>query len=285
MFRRIRPVFLTIRDMRATKNKIMTMIKNDKLIIAGESFSSRLILGTGKYSSVEKMNESVTASGAEIVTIAMKRVESDDEANDLLKQINKTGVRLLPNTSGARNAEEAILAAQLSREAFQTNWIKLEIHPDPRHLLPDTFETIRATEELVKQGFVVLPYITPDPVACRRLQESGAAAVMPLAAPIGSNLGITDEEFISLIIEQSTVPVVIDAGLGVPSHAARAMELGADAVMVNTAIATAGDPVAMAEAFAGAIEAGRKAYNVGVPVAGARVEAEATSPLTAFLND
>ena len=264
---------------------ISDMVNNDMLTIAGEAFSSRLILGTGKYSSVGKMNESVMASGAEIVTIAMKRVDGDDEANDLLKQIKGDKLKLLPNTSGARNAEEAILAAQLSREAFQTNWIKLEIHPDARHLLPDTYETIRATEELVKQGFVVLPYITPDPVACRRLQEAGAAAVMPLAAPIGSNLGITVDEFITLIVEQSTVPVVIDAGLGAPSHAAKAMEMGADAVMVNTAIATAADPVAMAKAFALAVEAGRTAYNAGLPVSGRVAEPEPTSPLTSFLND
>jgi len=255
------------------------------LTIAGENFSSRLILGTGKYSSIDEMNKAVVASGAAIVTIAMKRAESDDEAGDLLKQINKTGVKILPNTSGARTADEAVFAAQLSREAFGTNWIKLEIHPDPRHLLPDTSETIKATETLVKQGFVVLPYITPDPVACRHLQEAGAAAVMPLAAPIGSNLGITGEEFIALIVEQSIVPVIIDAGLGAPSHAALAMELGADAVMINTAIATSGDPVLMAKAFALAVEAGRMAYNAGIPVSGIAEEAEPTSPLTAFLND
>ena len=220
-----------------------------------------------------------------MVTAAMKRLDMENKQDDMLRHITMPGIQLLPNTSGVRNAKEAVFAAKLARDAFETNWLKLEIHPDARHLLPDTYETIRATEELVKQGFVVLPYITPDPVACRRLQEAGAAAVMPLAAPIGSNLGITVDEFITLIVEQSTVPVVIDAGLGAPSHAAKAMEMGADAVMVNTAIATAADPVAMAKAFALAVEAGRTAYNAGMPVSGRVAEAEPTSPLTSFLND
>ncbi len=259
--------------------------KKEMLTIAGESFSSRLILGTGKYSSAEMMNKAIAASGAEMVTIAMKRVDGDDEAGDLLKQIERGKLRVLPNTSGARTAEEAVLAAQLSREAFGTDWIKLEIHPDPRHLLPDTCETVRATEELARQGFVVMPYITPDPVACRRLEEAGAAAVMPLAAPIGSNLGVTVGNFISLIVEQSAVPVIIDAGLGAPSHAAQAMEMGADAVMVNTAIATAADPVLMAKAFSVAVESGRMAYNAGLPAADTAFGAEPTSPLTAFLDD
>ena len=260
---------------------ISDMVNNDMLTIAGEAFSSRLILGTGKYSSVGKMNESVMASGAEIVTIAMKRVDGDDEANDLLKQIKGDKLKLLPNTSGARNAEEAILAAQLSREAFQTNWIKLEIHPDPRYLLPDPVETLKATEELAKEGFIVLPYIQADPVLCKLLESAGTAAVMPLGAPIGTNKGLVTREMLQIIIEQSNVPVVVDAGIGAPSHAAEAMEIGADAVLVNTAIAVAGDPVAMANAFRMSVEAGRMAYEARL--ASKLDVAEASSPLTSFL--
>ncbi len=192
-------------------------------------------------------------------------------------------MQLLPNTSGARDAKEAIFAAQLTREAFDTNFLKLEIHPDPRYLLPDPIETLKATEELAKMGFVVLPYCQADPVLCKRLEEAGAATVMPLGAPIGTNMGLRTKDFLRIIIEQSNIPVVVDAGIGAPSHAAAAMEMGADAVLVNTAIAVAGDPIQMAKAFKMSVEAGRMAYLSGVAVE--QYTAQATSPLTSFLND
>lgn len=254
----------------------------NELVIGGRTFRSRLFVGTGKFSSNELMSRAITASETEMVTVAMKRVDMSNPQDDLLAHIRRPGVQLLPNTSGVRNAEEAILAAQLSREAFGTNFIKLEIHPDPKYLLPDPVETLRATEELAKMGFVVLPYIQADPVLCKRLEEAGAATVMPLAAPIGTNKGLVTREMLEIIIEQSNVPVVVDAGLGAPSHAAAAMELGADAVLVNTAIAVAGDPERMARAFARAVEAGREAYEAGL---GAQSRhAEASSPLTSFLD-
>ncbi|MCK9156201.1 MAG: thiazole synthase [Paludibacteraceae bacterium] len=253
-----------------------------KLTIAGKEFSSRLFLGTGKFSSNELMEKSIVASGCEMVTVAMKRIDLDNKEDDMLKHIIHPNIQLLPNTSGARDAKEAIFAAQMGREAFGTNWLKLEIHPDPRHLLPDPIETLKATEALVKDGFIVLPYCQADPVLCKHLEEAGAATVMPLAAPIGTNKGLRTEDFLRLIIEQSNVPVVVDAGLGAPSHAASAMELGADAVLVNTAIAVAGDPVAMATAFKGAVEAGRIAYEAGLGAVS--FEAVASSPLTAFLD-
>lgn len=253
-----------------------------KLTIAGKEFSSRLFLGTGKFSSNELMEKSIVASGCEMVTVAMKRIDLDNKEDDMLKHIIHSNIQLLPNTSGARDAKEAIFAAQMGREAFGTNWLKLEIHPDPRHLLPDPIETLKATEALVKDGFIVLPYCQADPVLCKHLEEAGAATVMPLAAPIGTNKGLRTEDFLRLIIEQSNVPVVVDAGLGAPSHAAAAMELGADAVLVNTAIAVAGDPVAMATAFKGAVEAGRIAYEAGLGAVS--FEAVASSPLTAFLD-
>lgn len=218
-----------------------------------------------------------------MVTMAIKRIDTSDTQDDMLQHITIDGVQLLPNTSGARNAQEAIFAAQLTREAFGTNFLKLEIHPDPRYLLPDAIETLKATEELAKMGFVVLPYCPADPVLCKRLEEAGAAAVMPLGAPIGTNRGLRTKDFLEIIIEQSAVPVVVDAGIGAPSHAAAAMEMGADAVLVNTAIAVAGDPVAMATAFKMAVEAGRMAFESGVAVE--QFTAQATSPLTAFLND
>ncbi|MDE6134154.1 MAG: thiazole synthase, partial [Muribaculaceae bacterium] len=196
--------------------------------------------------------------------------------------IRRPGIRLLPNTSGVRNAAEAVLAAQLAREAFETDFIKLEIHPDPKYLLPDPVETLKATEELARLGFIVLPYIQADPVLCKRLEEAGTAAVMPLAAPIGTNKGLASRDFLEIIIEQSRVPVVVDAGLGAPSHAAEAMEMGADAVLVNTAIAVAGDPRAMARAFAKATEAGREAFLAGLGAVSHH--AEASSPLTSFLD-
>ncbi len=254
----------------------------NELVIGGRTFRSRLFVGTGKFSSNELMSRAITASETEMVTVAMKRVDMSNPQDDLLAHIRRPGVQLLPNTSGVRNAEEAVLAAQLAREAFGTNFIKLEIHPDPKYLLPDPIETLRATEELAKMGFVVLPYIQADPVLCKRLEEAGAATVMPLAAPIGTNKGLVTRELLEIIIEQSNVPVVVDAGLGAPSHAAAAMELGADAVLVNTAIAVAGDPERMARAFARAVEAGREAYESGL---GAQSRhAEASSPLTSVLD-
>lgn len=254
-----------------------------KLIIAGREFGSRLFLGTGKFSSNDLMEKSIEASGTEMVTVAMKRIDMQNSQDDMLVHIRKPNIQLLPNTSGVRTAEEAVFAAKLSREAFGTEWLKLEIHPDPRHLLPDPIETLKATEELVKLGFKVLPYCQADPILCKRLEEAGAATVMPLAAPIGTNKGLRTEDFLRLIIEQSTVPVVVDAGIGAPSHAAAAMEMGADAVLVNTAIAVAGDPVNMAIAFKQAVEAGRMAYEAGL---GSVVEtAQASSPLTSFLNN
>lgn len=257
----------------------------DKLIIAGSEFSSRLFLGTGKFSSNQVMTEAVKASGTQLVTVAMKRIELDDAQDDMLRHVQISGVRLLPNTSGVRNAEEAVFAAQMAREAFHTNWLKLEIHPDPRYLLPDSVETLKATEQLVRMGFVVLPYCQADPTLCKRLEEAGAATVMPLGAPIGTNRGLQTLDFLRIIIEQADVPVVVDAGIGAPSHAAQAMELGADACLVNTAIATAASPICMAEAFKQAVEAGRMAYEAGLAPQSADNEAQATSPLTAFLDN
>lgn len=254
----------------------------DKLIIGGREFTSRLFVGTGKFRSNELMSAAIEASGTEMVTVAMKRIDMDNKDDDMLRHVVREGVQLLPNTSGVRNADEAVLAAQLAREAFGTNFIKLEIHPDPKYLLPDPVETLAATERLAKMGFIVLPYIQADPVLCKRLEEAGAATVMPLAAPIGTNKGLVTRHLLEIIIEQSRVPVVVDAGLGAPSHAAEAMELGADAVLVNTAIAVAGNPAAMAKAFAKAVEAGRMAYEAGLGAVSRH--AEASSPLTSFLD-
>ena len=255
----------------------------DTLKIGNREFTSRLFVGTGKFLSPDKMQEAVIASQSQMITVAMKRVNMMNEAtDDMLTHINRENVQLLPNTSGVRDAREAVLAAQMSREIFGTDFIKLEIHPDPKYLLPDPVETLKATEELAKDGFIVLPYIQADPVLCKRLEEVGAAAVMPLGAPIGTNKGIRTGDFLEIIIEQSQVPVVIDAGLGVPSHAAQAMEMGADAVLVNTAIAVADDPVAMADAFRLAVIAGRKAYLAGPGAVSSH--ANASSPLTTFLN-
>lgn len=253
------------------------------LIIAGKEFNSRLFLGTGKFSSNELMEKSILASGSEMVTVALKRIDLDNPDDDMLKHIVHPHIQLLPNTSGARDAEEAVFAAQMAAEAFGTKWLKLEIHPDPRYLLPDPCETLKATKQLVKLGFTVLPYCQADPVLCKQLEEAGAATVMPLAAPIGSNKGLCTRDFLQMILEQSNVPVIVDAGIGAPSHAAEAMEMGADAVLVNTAIAVAGNPVAMAEAFRKAVEAGRTAYEAGLGPAG--ITASASSPLTSFLND
>lgn len=255
---------------------------SDALIIADKVFNSRLFTGTGKYSCQQMMVESLLASESELVTMALKRVELNNSDDDILAPLIKNGLNLLPNTSGARNAKEAVFAAQLAREALQTNWVKLEIHPDPKYLLPDPIETLKAAELLVNEGFVVLPYVHADPVLCKHLQAVGCAAVMPLGAPIGSNKGIKTAEFLQIIIEQATVPVIVDAGLGAPSHAALAMEMGADAVLVNTALAVAGDPVMMSHAFAKAVQAGREAYLAGLGLQSNN--AIASSPLTAFLD-
>ena len=254
----------------------------NKLVIGCREFNSRLFVGTGKFSSNPLMEKAIIASGSEMVTVAMKRVDMQNPEDDILVHINRDHIQLLPNTSGVRDAEEAVLAAQLAREAFGTNFIKLEIHPDSKYLLPDPIETLKATEVLAKMGFVVLPYIQADPVLCKRLEEAGAATVMPLGAPIGTNKGIITRDLIEIIIEQSNIPVVIDAGIGAPSHAAEAMEMGADAVLVNTAIAIAGNPEQMALAFKQAVEAGRLAYESGLGAQ--RRHAEASSPLTSFLD-
>jgi thiazole synthase len=254
------------------------------LVIADRIFSSRLFLGTGKFGSPHIMRAAIEASGTELVTVALKRVRLQSAAQDeLLAQAALPSVRLLPNTSGARNAKEAVLAAQLAREALGTEWVKLEIHPDPRYLLPDPIETFAAAERLVREGFVVLAYAHADPVLCKRLEDTGVAAVMPLGAPIGSNRGLETRAMLDLIIEQSRVPVVIDAGIGAPSHAAEAIERGADAVLVNTAIAAARDPAAMARAFKLAVESA--ALAVGAGLASKSATAEASSPLTSFLSE
>jgi thiazole synthase len=256
------------------------------LTIAGVAFSSRLFVGTGKFSSGSLMRESLAASGTQLVTVALRRVRTDGAPDDILSHLEPARYRLLPNTSGVRDAREAVLAAELAREALETHWLKLEIHPDPKYLMPDPVETLKATAELVRRGFVVLPYVHADPVLCKQLEEAGAAAVMPLGAPIGSNRGLESRAFLEIIIAQSRVPVVVDAGLGAPSHAAAALEMGADAVLVNTAIAAAADPVAMAGAFRLGVEAGRLAREAGLPgTAGGVPEARPTSPLTEFLAE
>lgn len=254
----------------------------DLLKIGDKEFSSRLFTGTGKFSSNQLMRDALIASGSELTTVALKRVDVSNEQDDMLQQVNIKGVNLLPNTSGVRNAKEAIFAAQLAREALGTNWLKLEIHPDPKYLLPDGEETLKAAKELVKMGFIVLPYVQADPVLCKKLEDVGTAAVMPLGAPIGSNNGLLTRDFIRIIIEQSNVPVIVDAGIGAPSHAAEAMELGADAVLINTAIAVSPNPVEMGRAFKMAVEAGRMAFNAKLAVRS--MEAQASSPLTSFLD-
>ena len=262
------------------------MTAHGQLTIAGRSFSSRLLLGTGKFSSPEMMRDALAASGTELVTVALRRADlsgARDPFANILEFIDPQRYLLLPNTSGAMNAGEAVRLARLARAAGLPNWVKLEIHPDPRYLLPDPVETLLAAETLVREGFVVLPYINADPVLAKRLQEVGTATVMPLGSPIGSNRGLQTRDQLKIIIEQATVPVVVDAGLGAPSHAAEAMELGADAVLVNTAIAVAADPPRMARAFKAAIEAGRAAFEIGL--AAPLDTASPTSPLTAFLDN
>ncbi|GAC1603950.1 MAG: thiazole synthase [Chitinophagaceae bacterium] len=255
----------------------------NQLTIANKIFQSRLLLGTGKFGSSLEMEEAVLASGSEMVTVALKRVDFETETDALLTHLQHPHLNFLPNTSGARNAKEAVLAAQLAREALETNWLKLEIHPDPKYLMPDPIETLKATEELAKLGFIVLPYIHADPVLCKRLEDAGTAAVMPLGSPIGSNKGLKTFDFLQIIIEQSNVPVIIDAGIGSPSDAALAMEMGADGVLVNTAIAIAGKPAQMATAFKLAVQAGRMAFESRL--ADKVHHAAASSPLTQFLHE
>jgi thiazole synthase len=255
------------------------------LRIAGKEFGSRLLAGTGKFSSPQLMRDALVASGTEIVTVALRRADLSgrrDPFANILEFIDPKRYLILPNTSGALNAADAVRLARLAVAAGLPNWIKLEIHPDPRFLLPDPIETLAAAETLVREGFVVLPYINADPVLAKRLQDAGTATVMPLGSPIGSNRGLETREQIRIIIEQAIVPVVVDAGIGRPSHAAEAMEMGADAVLVNTAIAVSEDPCRMARAFAAAVECGREAFEIGLGAPS--VTARATSPLTAFLG-
>lgn len=258
-------------------------MKKDRLMIAGRSFGSRLMVGTGKFPSAEALREALIASKSEIVTVSLRRADLSKPGGDsILSVLDPSKQLILPNTSGARNAAEAVRLAEIARAAGLEPWVKLELTPEPKYLLPDPIETLVAAEKLVKAGFVVLPYIQADPVLAKRLEEIGTAAVMPLGSPIGSNRGLKTREMIRIIIEQSNVPVVVDAGLGAPSHAAEAMEMGADAVLVNTALADANDHAAMAKAFALATEAGRLAYLAGLgPI---RETAEASSPLTGFLG-
>jgi thiazole synthase len=269
---------------RAAKSFFRAIAMSAPLHIAGRDFSSRLLVGTGKFPSNETMRDALAASGTSIVTVALRRADlsgGHDPFANILDFIDPEKYLLLPNTSGAMNAEEAVRLARLAAAAGLPKWVKLEIHPDPTYLLPDPIETLKAAEILVKEGFTVLPYINADPVLAKRLQEVGTATVMPLGAPIGSNKGMVTRDQIRIIIEQAIVPVIVDAGLGAPSHAAEALELGADAVLINTAIAIASDPVRMAIAFKKAVEAGREAYELGLPE---RNEfASATSPLTGFL--
>lgn len=250
--------------------------------IADRTFRSRLLTGTGKYASATQLREVLDASGAEIVTVAIKRVQFGRREDNILSALDPARHLVLPNTSGVRTAKEAVFAAELAREALSTNWLKLEIHPDPKYLMPDPIETLEACEILVKKGFIVLPYIHADPVLAKRLESVGAAAVMPLGSPIGSNQGLSTRDFLRIIVEQARVPVIVDAGLGAPSHVAEAMEAGADAVLVNTGIASSPNPVAMGRAFRLAVEAGRGAREAGL--GSASIAAQPTSPLTHFLD-
>lgn len=255
----------------------------DSLIIAGRPFSSRLLMGTGKFSSNNVMQKAIETSGSEIVTVALRRVDLENPDDDLLNAIDTSRYLLLPNTSGARDAQEAVRLARLARAAGCEPWVKLEVTPDPHYLLPDPVETLKAAEILVKDGFVVLPYIHADPILAKRLEDIGTATVMPLGSPIGSKQGINTRASIEIIIEMANVPVVVDAGLGAPSHAAEAMEMGADAVLVNTAIAVAADPALMAQAFKKGVEAGREAFLAGISTP--QKAAAASSPLTGFLRE
>jgi thiazole synthase len=254
----------------------------DELTIAGTVIRSRLITGSGKYRDERIIPRVLEAAGCDIVTVALRRVDFDKPEENLLRHIPK-GKVILPNTSGARTAEEAVRLARLARAMGCGNWIKIEVINDQKYLMPDNMETLKAAEALVKEGFVVLPYMVPDLAAARRLVDAGAAAVMPLGAPIGSNRGLRTLELIEILVAEMSVPVIVDAGIGLPSHAAAAMEIGVDAILLNTAIATANDPVAMAAAFRLAVEAGRKAFLAG-PGPASKM-AQASSPLTGFLGD
>ena len=256
---------------------------SDKLVLAGQEFDSRLIIGTGKYASSEVLTESAKVSGAQIATMAVKRVDFKNQQDEIVPPLKQMGITLMPNTSGAKNAKEAIFAANLAREALGTNWVKVEIHPDVRYLLPDAIETYKACKELVADGFKVFPYIQADPVLARQLEDLGVSAIMPLGAPIGSAKGLETIEMIKIIIAQAHVPVIVDAGIGAPSDAAIAFEIGADAVMVNTAIAASADAVKMSEAFKHACIAGRLAYKAGL--ASKSDSAKATSPMEEFLKE
>jgi len=257
--------------------------KKDNLVINSRSFSSRLFLGTGKFSSVTAMSDAIVSSESNMVTVALRRVDIDSPQDDIMNALNALDILILPNTSGARDASEAVRLANIARAGGCEPWIKLEVTPDPNYLLPDPIETLKAAEILVKDGFTVLPYMHADPILAKRLQDVGVHAVMPLGSPIGSNQGIKTRSSIEIIIEQATVPVVVDAGLGTASHAAEAMEMGADAVLVNTAIAVSKDPARMAHSFKLGTIAGREAYLAGIPAK--RKMAEASSPLTGFLRD
>lgn len=253
------------------------------LTISDHQFSSRLFTGTGKFSHQDIMLAALASSGSQLVTLAMKRIDLHLEHDNLLTPLQRSGVKLLPNTAGARNAKEAVLAAQIAYELLGTKWVKLEIHPDPKYLMPDPVETLLAAQTLCEQGYTVLPYVHADPVLCRRLEDVGCAALMPLGSPIGSNQGLATETFLHIIIEQAKVPVIVDAGIGSPSQACRAMEMGADAVLVNTAIASSAQPQKMAHCFAQAVIAGRQAYEAGLGAV--NQQAYATSPLTGFLGE
>lgn len=253
----------------------------DHLVVADREFRSRLFVGTGKFPSNEALRATIEATATEVVTVALRRVDSTADT-DIIDAIDLNRILLLTNTSGAADAEEAIRLARLARSAGFPDWIKLEVTPDPRYLLPDPVETLKAAEVLCAEGFTILPYVNADPVLCKRLEEAGCATVMPLGSWIGSNQGLRTKAALEIIIEQSLVPVVIDAGIGAPSQAAEAMEMGADAVLVNTALGTAGDPPAMGRAFRLAVEAGRQGYLAGLAAAGER--AVASSPLTGFLS-
>ena len=256
----------------------------DSLVISDRTFNSRLLLGTGKFSSNNVMKEALEASGTEIVTVSLRRAnlnDGEDESANILNFIDNNKFLILANTSGANNAEEAIRLARLARSAGLPPWIKLEIHPDPKYLLPDPVETFKATKLLVDEGFNVLPYINADPLLAKRLQDVGASTVMPLGSPIGSNLGIQNRKQIEIIIEQATVPVIVDAGIGKPSHASEAMEMGADAVLINTAIAISSDPILISKAFKGSIDNGRTDFLYGSHETSSK--GSATSPLSTFL--
>lgn len=255
----------------------------DKLILAGKEFSSRLIIGTGKYASGEMLAKSCKSSGAQIATMAVKRVDTLNHTDEIVQPLLDMGIQLMPNTSGAKTAKEAIFAAELAREALDVDWIKVEVHPDVKYLLPDPIETFKACEVLCKEGFKVFPYINADPVLCKRLEDLGVSAVMPLGSPIGSAKGLDTLSMLKIIIRESHVPVIIDAGIGAPSDAVKAFEIGADACMVNTAIAAAGDQISMAKAFNLAQESGRLAYMAGL--AESVETSRATSPMEEFLKE